>query len=154
MINLKIITQAVETLLKDNLGEYNSANSLDDGFTIQRNAARNTDPNIAVRGQGWIGIYRAKLSYEPLTTAQWLANIEIDIELQVADFRSGDDAENRLQDGEQVILNLLTANRTLSGTVAMTKGYNINYEYNSDTQQSIYHHSSIITILAEAQVTL
>ena len=153
MINLKLITQAVETLLKDNLGEYNSNNNLDDGFTIERNAARNSDINIAARGEGWIGIYPARVEYSTLTTAQWLANIEIDVELQVAHYNSGDIAEDRLQDGEQAILNVLTANKNLSGTVGMTNGYDINYQYNADVQQGLYHHSAVITIKAEAQVT-
>ena len=152
MINLKLITQAVETLLKDNLGVINSQASKD-GYTIERNAARNSDPNIAARGKGWIGIYRAKLSYKPLTLNQWKANIDIDVELQVAHFKSGDIAEDMLQDGEQAILNVLTANKNLSGTVGMTNGYDIDYQYNTDVQHGLYHHAAVITIEAEAQVT-
>lgn len=153
MINLKRITQAIETLLKDNLGVVNSQASKD-GYTIERNAARNSDPNIAARGKGWIGIYRAKLNYTPLTLNQWLASIEIDVELQVAHFQSGDIAEDRLQDGEKAILDVMTANLNLSGTVGMTNGYDVTYEYNADVQQGLYHHSSVITIKAELQVTM
>ena len=141
MINLKDITKAVETLLNQKLT----------GYIITRNAERNNDPSIAAQNKGWIGIYRKSISYEPYSTGtqKWMTFIELDIEIQVADMESGDIAENRLQDAEEEIMDLLTANKNLNNTVAMTNGYDIAYEYNADEQ--IYFHSAIITIKAEVR---
>lgn len=141
MINYKNITQGVETILNDNLS----------GYTITRNAERNVDPDIAARGKGWIGIYRGPLNYESHTigTTPWMAEINIKVEIQVASMKSGDDAEDKLQDAEKEIIDVLTANKKLNNTVDMTNGYEIDYEYNADEQ--IYHHAAIITIKAEAR---
>lgn len=148
MINLKTITQAIEAILKAGLS----------GYTITRNAERNTSLDVAARGNGWIGIYRARVNYSTLTTGRWLTNIEIDVELQVAHVggRNGNEiAEDKLQDGEKAILDILTANKKLDSgsgpTVDMTNGFQIEYEYNAEEAQGIYHHASIITLLLEVQ---
>jgi hypothetical protein len=129
MIDYKAILDAIQALLENNL----------DGYTITRNEPRNSDPNIAAKGKGWIGIYRGSLNYEPgrITTGsgRWNATMEPTIEIQTASGRSGADAEAKLQD----------ANPKLSNTVSMTNGYTIDYQYNSEAGE-LYHLSSIITI--------
>lgn len=141
MINFKDITQAIETLLNQNLT----------GYTITRNARRNSSPDIAAQNKGWIGIYRNAISYEPYGTGsqKWMTKIAIDVEIQVANMESGEKTEDQLQDAEKEVLDLLTANKTIGGTVAMTNGYEINYEFNAD--EEIYFHSAIITIRAEVK---
>lgn len=141
MLNLKTVTQGVETLLKNNLG----------GYTIQRNVARNVDPNMAAKGNGWIGIYRDSLEYRPHGTVGHMAIIGIRVEVQVASMKSADIAEDKLQDAEADILAVLNNDKKLSGTVDMTTGYEIAYEYNAD--EEIYHHAAVISIRAEARVT-
>jgi len=139
MIDYKAILDAIQALLENNL----------DGYTITRNEPRNSDPNIAAKGKGWIGIYRGSLNYEPgrITTGagRWNATMEPTIEIQTASGRSGADAEAKLQDAEYEILELLDANPKLSNTVSMTNGYKIDYQYNSEAGE-LYHLSSIITI--------
>ena len=88
MINIKVITQAVENLLKDNLH----------GYIITRNEERNVDPSIAIQQKGWIGIYRGPVEYESyvMGAIPWRALIDIIVEVQVADMQSGSEAEFRI----------------------------------------------------------
>ena len=141
MINLKTITAGVETILNAGLT----------GYTITRNEERNVDPNIAAQNNGWIGIYRGRLEYETYATGSipWMAHIEVKVEVQIASFTSGEDAEDKLQDAEKAVIDVLVANKKLNNTVDMTNGYSIDYEYNAD--EEIYHHAAIITIKAEAR---
>jgi hypothetical protein len=139
MINFKDIMKGVEQLLNDNLS----------GYVITRNAERNVDPSIASQDKGWIGIYRGSLEYETVRIGNIPYSVMIDIivEVQVADFQSGAEAENKLQDAELEILTVLNKDKKLNATVEMTNGYSIEYEYNADEQ--VYFHSALITIHAE-----
>jgi len=143
MINMKDITKGVKTVLDDNLSDY----------IIQRNPKRNDDPNTAAQGKGWIGIYRSGLDYDPYTTGAqpWLAHPSVMVEIQTASFLSGEDAEDRLQDAEKEVMDVLTANKTLNNTVSMTNGYEIKYEFNEDEEAQVYFHAAIITIKAEVR---
>jgi len=143
MINMKDITKGVKKVLDDNLSDY----------IIQRNPKRNNDPNTAAQGKGWIGIYRAGLDYDAHTTGSqpWLAHPSVMVEIQAASFLSGEDAEDRLQDAEQEIMDVLTANKKLDDTVNMTNGYEIKYEFNEDEEAQVYFHAAIITIKTEVR---
>jgi len=143
MINIKTITQGIETVLNANLTKY----------IITRNAERNEDPSLASGSTlGWIGIYRGPVDYEAhsIGSTPWMATIEPVVEVQAASFSSPEDAEDRLQDAEKAVLDVLTANKTLNNTVDMTNGYSIDYEYNYQGKE-VYFHSAIITIKAEAR---
>jgi hypothetical protein len=141
MINAKDITKAIEDLITQN----------EPGFTVERNARRNTDPNAASRGRGWVGIYKGPVDYTPQTTGArpWNATVEIEIELQCADMRSGADVEDALEEGVQELLNLFNTNHNLSGTVAQTVGYRVRYEVNTDAK--VYWYAAVITIIAEVR---
>ena len=143
MINMKDITKGVKKVLDDNLSDY----------IIERNPKRNDDPNIATQGKGWIGIYRGSLDYDAHTTGSspWLAHPSVMVEIQAASFLSGADAEDRLQDAEKEIMDVLTANKNLNGTVSMTMGYEVKYEYNEDEEAQIYFHAAIIMIKTEVR---
>jgi len=143
MINMKDITNGVEKVLNDNLTDYN----------IERNPRRNQDPNIAAQNKGWIGVYRGGLDYEPYTTGSqpWLAKPSVVVEIQAASFLSGSDAEDRLQDAEKEVMDVLTANKKLNDTVNMTVGYEIKYEINEDEEAQIYFHAAVITIRTEVR---
>lgn len=142
IINFKEITQAVQTLLKDELkGKY----------SVQRNAEIESDPNVVARFDAWIGVYRKKVKYDPLTTgnAPWLATPEVDVFIQIADMHSGESAEDKLQDAEQAVMDVLNANRKLKDTVGQTVGYGMEYEI--DKKGDVYFHSVLITIRTEAR---
>ena len=145
MIDVAGITKAIKDLLDANLANY----------SIHRNAERNEDASqaayIAGQQNGWINVMRGAVDYNPHTTGAtpWLVDIKPKVEVQVASMTSAADAEDRLQDAEKAVLDVLTANKTLSGTVLMTNGYGIAYEYNPGEQ--VWHHSATITIHAQAR---
>lgn len=142
MINIKLVTQAIEDILNAGLS----------GYIITRNAERNVDPDLAAQSNGWIGIYRGKVDYESyaIGSTPWKVGIEPIVEVQAASFLSGEDAEDRLQDAEKAVLDVLVANKNLNSTVGMTNGYSIEYEYNNQGKE-VYFHAAIITIKAEAR---
>lgn len=142
MINLATVTAAVKTLLSAGLT----------GYYVHRNAERNRDPNVAARGSGWINVTRGRIEYQPrggMGNTPWLAMIEIRVEIQTASMKSDEDAEDKLQAAEADVLDVLTENKKLGNTVDMTNGYSIAYEYN--TQERVWHHAAIITVMAEAR---
>jgi hypothetical protein len=141
MINFKLITQAVKSILDGDLS----------GYTIERNAERNKDPNLAARGKGWINVQRNKIDYEPHTigATPWRALVETRVEVQVASLQSGENAEDRLEDAVKDVMDVLTDNKKLNDTVATTLGYGITYEYNAEEQ--IWHHAAVITIRSEVR---
>lgn len=143
-VNLKNITTALETMLRLGLS----------GYTIQRNAERNEDPNVAMQaGSGWIGIYRGSVSYIPQFCGManiHKAAIEIDVEIQVASMTSGDDAEDRLENAVAAVMGVLSASpeaRKIGNTVDHVTGYDVAYEYNR--QNEIWFHAAIVTIKSE-----
>lgn len=141
MINLKLITQAVETLLKTNLT----------GYQIERNPERPDDPWKATASTAWVGVYRGNTEYEghSIGSTPWLANINIIIEVQAASLTGADDCENKLLTAEAAVLGVINSNRTLSGTVDMVMGYTIVYEENRDTQS--YFQAAIINVRTQVR---
>lgn len=121
-------------------------------FTISRNTKENKDPNLAAKGDGWIGIYRGSVGHEPHTTGStpWLVTVEIKVKIQRAGY-SNDAAEDLLLDSEKLVMDVLTStdNLTLNGTVDIIKGFSIEYEF--DQEKNIYFHSAIISIIAEVR---
>jgi len=142
MIDYADITAAIKAILIANL---------DSTYLIVRNEERNVNPNLPQRKGKLINISRGPVSYNAYTLGNtpWLVTIRPKIEIQVSSMISGEDAEDKLQDAEKAVLNVLTANKKLSDTVAMTNGYEIEYEYNQNEQ--IYHHASIITLICESR---
>jgi hypothetical protein len=143
MVNLKTITQAVETLLKAQLT----------GYQIERNPMRPDEPWKASQETAWIGVYRGDTDYEghSIGATPWLANINIVIEIQVASALSADDCEDRLLDAEKAVIDVVNNNRTLSGTVDMVMGYAVNYEVNADMRT--YYQAAIITVRAQVRTS-
>lgn len=143
MINLKTVTTAVETLLKAGLS----------GYQIERNPQRPQDPWMASAKTAWVGIYRGKVDYEghAIGSNPWLARVEIVIEVQVASALSEEDCEDKLTTAEKAVLDVVNANRTLSGTVDMVAGYSVDYEINQDYQT--YYQAAIITLRAQARTS-
>jgi hypothetical protein len=141
MLNYSQITKAIEDLLRNNLK----------GYKITRNEGRNEDPNQALGKAGWIGIYRGTHDYNSHTTGStpWLVSVMPLIEVQVADVSSGASAEDKLERAIKEITDILTANKSLNNTIAHTKGYKIDYQYQKLEQ--IYFHSAVITIKGECR---
>jgi hypothetical protein len=145
-VNLKIITQAVERILKNNL----------QGYRIFRNPEVVVDPNVARRRNndgGWIGVYRGPCEYAPFTTGDspFMAFPKINVEVWIASAASPEKAEDELEDSVKEIMDVLTDrdNLTLDDTVLMSNGYELEYDYDKDNQ--IYMHGCVITITTEVR---
>jgi hypothetical protein len=142
MINFKLITRAIEDILAENT----------DGYTIERDAMRNVDPNVAAKGKGWINITKGPVNYESYTIGNtpWLCDVQPKVEIQYAD-NEGYKCEDGLEDALEEILGILASSdyRTLSGTVQNVRGFKVEYDIN-DTIEA-YHQAAIITIFAEVR---
>lgn len=141
MINMSTITKAVE----DMLGEHTA------GYTIERNGARNEDPNVAAKDNGWIGIRKGRKQYEAYSTgaSPWLAEVEIIIEIQYAHFSDPGLAEDKIEEAVEEILGILNTHYNLDGTVSHITGLKVEYDLNTDVDA--YHYAAVITVLAEAR---
>jgi len=136
------VTKAIEDLLCRKLA----------GFIITRNERKNADPNKCLApGEGWIGIYRGKIGYSAhvIGNRPWLVDPEPIINIQVASMVSGHDAEDRLQDAEKKVVDILESDRTLGNTVHTILGYSMDYEYNSDTE--IYFHGVEVHVMTQTR---
>jgi hypothetical protein len=140
MINFKLITQALEKLLIENLDSKD--------YNIERNPMRPSSAEKAA-DKAWIGIYRGSIEYIAHSTGSqpWLAQIETIVEIQVASLTSAEDCEDKLCDAEKEVLDLLTNNKKIGGTIDMTNGFSVEYEINADEQT--FYQAAIITIRGE-----
>ncbi|MBW2638371.1 MAG: hypothetical protein JRC86_12830 [Deltaproteobacteria bacterium] len=103
--------------------------------------------------KGWIGIYAGPTSIETHTTGSqpYLVHPRVRVEVQVASTKSGEDAEDRLENAIEEIWGVMAAvaNRTLGGYVGTSIVEKIEREYNADTQ--IWHYAGILTIKGETR---
>lgn len=145
MIDFRNITAALETQIKD----FNTENK---PYTIVRNKAINTDPNVAVTG--WAGIYRDSVNYDPHSSGAqpWLAELNIRIEAHAASFESEEDCEERLDDLVLFIQQAIESNRQIGGYVHQVIGYNVDYDDNfmSDQLQTFLQFATI-TVTAQVR---
>ena len=123
MINFRNITKAIE----DILNEYNTTNQ---NYIIERNSQENTDESKAY--QGWIGIYRDRVRYEPYTTGSTPYNCEVTprILVQAADRHSAENCEEKLDNIVDFVLNAIQSDRTIKGYVGMLQEFDIEYDDN------------------------
>lgn len=139
MLNRGAIGKAVENILRAGM----------EGYTIVRNEPRNEDPNMAA-DTGWIGIYRGRVKYRKHTTGPnpWIAEVEIDVEIQAASMADGIDVEEKLEKAEAQALALITASQNLEGTVQTIKEISVEDDLNVN---NTYYQAAIITIRAEVR---
>ena len=145
MINFTDITKAV----KEVLDEYNTSNK---PYVITRNQRQNQDKNIA--SQGWIGIYRNKVEYEPHSTGfRYQTTVEIRLEVQVADFQSPEGCEERLEELIEFIMNACTQESNIrepfKGYVQHITGFDIDYDDNYAEVSSVHYQFATIIISCE-----
>lgn len=135
MIDVFAITSAVEDMLDEHTADY----------TITRNDARNEDPNVAAKGNGWIGIWSGDEEYEAYCTGPnpWLVNLDITIEVQYAHFSDAKEAEDQIERAKNEILGIIGDHPTLDGTVTEITGIRVNRERN---QVAGYHYAAVITV--------
>ncbi len=144
MINFTNITQAIQDILK-------AANTSSRSYTITRNQVLNTDESVAV--QGWIGIYRDNVSYDPLTVGNtpYLTEVVSKIEIQSASYSSPEDCEKRLEEIVEFVLDALKANPTLNGYVHMLKGITVDYDDNYAKTTDIFFQTATVELTSETR---
>ena len=149
MINYSTITKAIEKYLNDNLP----------GYLVKRNVESNDDPNLAAQYKAWIGVYRGRLNYSAKAVGHvWKVEVSPVVEIQVAS-SDPETAEEKHETAVNAVMVLLGANLKLSedvaagtnGTVAMTNGYDLEYEYKRENAQSLSWHRCLITINSEVE---
>ena len=141
MINMSTITRSVEEMLREHTA----------GYTIERNGARNMDPNRAAQGNGWIGIRKGKKDYEAYSTgsAKYLCDLEIVVEVQYARYDDAAEAEDHIEEAVEEILGILNNHQDLDGTVALLTGFRVDYDVNTEVEA--FHYAAVITVRAQAR---
>lgn len=143
MLNMSDITKAVVALIE---GSPSATE-----YLVKRGDYINDDPHETP----WVGVYRSKLGLTPLTigrgSKKWNGDVSILVIAQQASMKSGDEAEDRLEAMQKIILEIIDADPTLGGTVQTVVGYDIEYTYKENERESIYFHEALITISARAK---
>ncbi len=141
MINLSTIMKQVQEWLEDDEG-------LDD-VVVERSEFVNEDAGAAVNG--WIGVYRRSIDYDPRTLGVSPNNYEGDVEFMVIVQRSalssGADCEDALEE---------TVKQVLDRVVQIPKLYidhfsniQIDYTYLEEERTTMYFQGALITFTAE-----
>jgi len=145
MINASIITKAVETLLINGL----KAKAHD--YKVSRGKYVNMNPEFAP----WVGIYRGSLDYDTATLGyglnSWKALFEIKIIVQASSIKSGEQAEERLENYIKDVLDVIMVDKTLGGSVSMINSASVEYSYNEVESESLYFQNAEITIGTEVR---
>lgn len=141
MIDVSAITMAVEDMLNEHTA----------GYDITRNDARNEDPNVAAKDNGWIGIWSGDEDYEAYSTgpSPWLVHIEVIIEVQYAHFTDAKAAEEKIEAAKNEILGIVGDHPTLDSTVTQITGIRVTRLRNQESAG--YHYALRITVLADAR---
>lgn len=142
MIDASVITKAMHQLL---------INGLPNSYNIERSEYINFDPDRVP----YVGIYRGQLKYSPHTLGRdlssWRADFTITLVVQAASINTGGEAESRLEKYLQEVLDIVVADKTIGGTVAIIKDIEINYSYNMEESGTMYFHAAEVDILTEVR---
>ncbi len=120
-----------------------------DGVVVERSEFVNEDASRAVNG--WIGIYRKRIDYDPrnlgISPNNYQAEIDFVVLVQKAVLSSGADAEDVL---EKMIKSVLDRVVQLPKThIDFFSNINIDYTYIEDDKKSMYFQGALITFTAE-----
>ena len=144
MINMSVITAAVEVLLNA---------ELNDDYTIERNEYINMD----FEKTAWVGIYRGTFKYTPQTLGRglnaWRANPSIRIIVQASSLDSAEAAEDELEGYIEEVLDAIMTDITLGGTVAMINEINVSYGYNETESETIYSQNAELELITEVRTS-
>lgn len=141
MINVSTIMKQVQDWLADDANLIN--------YVIERSEFINEDPGRAVNG--WIGIYRRSVDYEPRNLGVPPNNYEADLDfmlvVQRTSMQSGADCEDKLEESIKDVLDRM---------VQIPKTYidhfldvTIEYTYLEADRKTMYFQGALITFTAE-----
>jgi hypothetical protein len=120
-----------------------------DGFTVERSEFVNEDGGRAVNG--WIGLYRRAIDYDPRNLGvppnNYEAQLEFMVIVQRTSLKSGEDCENVLEDSVKKVLDrVVQLPRTYVDHFA---DISIDYTYEETDRKSMYFQGALITFTAE-----
>jgi len=120
-----------------------------DGVTVERSEFVNEDASRAVNG--WIGIYRKRIDYDPRNLGVSPNNYEGDIDfvvlVQRSALSSGADTEDAL---EKTVKDVLDRVVQIPRThIDFFSNIEIDYTYIEDDRKSMYFQGALITFTAE-----
>ncbi len=147
MINFSDITKAVEEILIHGLKQKSA------DYRVKRSAYINMDHSLTP----WVGIYRGTLEYNPATLGSdlnsWkgLLKLRLVVQSSSGSDNGGEQAEERLEEYVQDVLNVMLADKQWGNTVAMVVGISIEYSYNETESESLYFQEAHITLDAEVR---
>lgn len=144
MIEFQKITAGLQALLRDHPDLQH--------FNVTRGEYVNVDPANCP----WIGVYRGDIIVEPRTLGQgarnWLNALSIDVVVQVHG-EGGENTETLLGEETAKVLDVITSDLTLGGTVEMTKAFNVAFSYERSESETLDFQWAIITLTAEARTS-
>lgn len=122
-VNMFEIGSRLKTLFKEGLsGTYD----------ITLNADLESSPAQFGKNDGWIGIYKMGNNYTPLALpGRWQSEVKFMIVILTASLRSNENADRKIGEAEQQVINLLQANIKLTrdkrSVVGTTQAYSVSY---------------------------
>lgn len=102
----------------------------------------------------WVGVYRAKLVFDPRTLGRgaqnWRCQVHIDIVVQAHD-NGGEKAEDKLGDALDRVLTALLSDLTFGGQVEMLLQYSIEFDYQRTKSSTLDFQQAVITLIGEVR---
>jgi hypothetical protein len=143
MINVSDITKEIEDLLKTN------PDILQNQITVQRSEFANLDPN----NTPWLGIYRAKIEYDPNSlgrhSTRWRGVLTVRFIVQAANDLSGATCEEDLESYIEVLFDALWSDPSLNNTVLMMTALNVEYSYKEMESETMHFQWAVVTAVWE-----
>lgn len=148
VIDVSVITQAVEDLLKNDLALAN--------VTIERSEDIPEEPGL----HGWVGIYREGVNYPARAVGAGAGfrrqRVNLVLLVKESDATSGKQCENRLESLIMRVMNRMLTDHSFGGTVdTLDEQIDVRYEKydklgNIFTQQAAVYLSGLINVSASS----
>lgn len=141
MINASTITEQIQNWLETHSDFAN--------YVVTRSDFLNEDPGRATNG--WIGIYRRSLNYDPRNLGVPPNNYEADFDFMVivqkTSILSGADCEDKLEESVKLVLDRIV--QIPKTYIAHFSDISIEYTYLETERTSLYFQGALILFTAE-----
>jgi hypothetical protein len=146
VINYSTITTALAAQLLADSSVYAvlSEKYIERGGPINENAGR----------APWLGVYRSAITHDPRTlgsTQNWESTGVIRVCAQAVSMHSASNCEDSLESLVRLVINAITADTTIGGTVDMVKRFAVDYRYLESDRKSMFFQMAIIAVTFEVK---
>lgn len=140
------------SLLTEQFLEHFKAQPAFSGWTIERGEPLNTNESVAANG--WVGIYRDRVGYDPKSlgrnTTNWRGALEIRFVVQASSLLSAEDCEDLLEGRiNSLIRSILTVERTM---VDNFDAITVDYSYDEADRRTLYFQSALIAVAMQVSI--